>query len=304
MPLQTPPASQQRLTTPPTRRRERYPGARDYQDLQSTPRKSQTPTPAPSSVNNLTGQQNTLRRREAVRRATQDRYRPVLGTLETSAGERPEHSAPRRTVSRPAQDLPFQDSGSDYESPISARGSTFSSAWDHRRPSNARRGEVTRGVAQLVSNENFRRQSHVAIVRKAVEPSQPSPRTSPTRWPLQDSDSDYESPISATSSTFSTAWAHRRSSHAQYGEVHRGVARMVSCEKLFRGNGLSFVGGAARFDGAVRFGEIRRASSPNRDSGEFNILSPKSSPPLLMSLPSPRSNPKRYARYGQDFGRS
>ncbi|RMX94365.1 hypothetical protein D0868_12336 [Hortaea werneckii] len=106
--------------------------------------------------NEYTGQHSSLHRSSAVRRTESDRYRgyPESGRTSTDNYRR---AVPRINTSTSASASryrwPFQSGGDDYESPISRRGSTLSTAWNDDRPEHGRTGSV-RGhrypVAEIV----------------------------------------------------------------------------------------------------------------------------------------------------------
>ncbi|KAI7164259.1 hypothetical protein KC349_g776 [Hortaea werneckii] len=95
--------------------------------------------------NEYTGQHSSLHRSSAVRRTDSDRYRgyPESGRTSTDSYRRAmPHVNTSTSASASRYRWPFQSSSDDYESPISRRGSTFSTAWNDDRPEHGRTGSV------------------------------------------------------------------------------------------------------------------------------------------------------------------
>ncbi|KAI6810728.1 hypothetical protein KC332_g6236 [Hortaea werneckii] len=95
--------------------------------------------------NEYTGQHSSLHRSSAVRRTDSDRYRgyPDSGRPSTDSYRRAmPHINTSTSASASRYRWPLQSSSDDFESPISRRGSTFSTAWNDDRPEHGRTGSV------------------------------------------------------------------------------------------------------------------------------------------------------------------
>ncbi|KAI6866581.1 hypothetical protein KC343_g2220 [Hortaea werneckii] len=95
--------------------------------------------------NEYTGQHSSLHRSSAVRRTDSNRYRgyPDSGRPSTDSYRRVMPAINTSTsASASRYRWPLQSSSDDFESPISRRGSTFSTAWNDDRPEHGRTGSV------------------------------------------------------------------------------------------------------------------------------------------------------------------